>query len=160
MTPMPSLPGDVAIQPLVDPQQFLPLDINAAETQTGRLMLGVGVNSDAGLVGNFVLDEQNFSLFRLPRSWEDVTDGVAFRGDAQRLRSKPTLVLWFSDMPPRFSNRIYTKPVAVGFRSTFPVSTSHVFIRIGAKPEPAAKLDWATHSHPTSPAAWPSMANA
>ena len=34
---------------------------------TGRLMLGVGVNSDAGLVGNFVLDEQNFDITRLPR---------------------------------------------------------------------------------------------
>jgi len=30
------------------------------EQQTGRLMFGVGVNSDAGLVGNVTLDEQDF----------------------------------------------------------------------------------------------------
>ena len=44
---------------------------------TGRLMLGVGVNSDAGLVGNFVYDEQNFDITRLPRSWEDFRTGTA-----------------------------------------------------------------------------------
>ena len=38
----------------------LPLEVDANETQTGRLMFGVGVNSDAGLVGNVTVDEQNF----------------------------------------------------------------------------------------------------
>jgi hypothetical protein len=32
----------------------------SAETETGRLMFGVGVNSDAGLAGNVKLDEANF----------------------------------------------------------------------------------------------------
>jgi outer membrane protein insertion porin family len=49
-------------------------------------MLGVGVNSDAGLVGNFVLDEQNFDITRLPRSWEDIRTGRAWRGAGQRMR--------------------------------------------------------------------------
>ena len=31
-----------------------------SEAQTGRFMLGVAVNSDAGLVGQILLDEQNF----------------------------------------------------------------------------------------------------
>ena len=53
---------------------------------TGRLMLGVGVNSDAGLVGNFVYDEQNFDITRLPRSWEDFRTGTAWRGNGERLR--------------------------------------------------------------------------
>ncbi len=68
------------------PDNAVDLNINAAETMTGRLMLGVGVNSDAGLVGNFVLDEQNFDITRLPRSWEDIRDGQAWRGDGERLR--------------------------------------------------------------------------
>src|SRR5690606_25274988 len=45
--------------PIVDPAVEGPtadLTVTAQETQTGRLMLGVGVNSDAGLIGNFVLD--------------------------------------------------------------------------------------------------------
>jgi outer membrane protein insertion porin family len=60
--------------------------ISGQETQTGRLMLGVGVNSDAGVVGNITIDERNFDWTRLPTSWEDVRNGTAFRGDGQRFR--------------------------------------------------------------------------
>ena len=68
----------------VDPQ--LGVDVNAAETQTGKLSLGVGINSDAGLVGNVVIDEQNFDISRWPESWEDIREGEAWRGAGQRLR--------------------------------------------------------------------------
>lgn len=67
------------------PDQTVDLFVNANETQTGRLMLGVGVNSDAGVVGNIVIDERNFDWRRWPRSFEDVRNG-AFRGDGQRFR--------------------------------------------------------------------------
>ncbi len=40
-----------------DPLRELPMFIGSEETQTGRLMFGVGVNSDAGLVGNIKLDQ-------------------------------------------------------------------------------------------------------
>jgi outer membrane protein insertion porin family len=53
---------------------------------TGRLMLGVGVNSDAGLVGQILFEEQNFDWANLPTSWEDVRENRAFRGGGQRLR--------------------------------------------------------------------------
>jgi len=49
-------------------------------------MFGVGVNSNAGLVGNIVLDERNFDWRRPPRSLEDVRNGTAFRGAGQRFR--------------------------------------------------------------------------
>jgi outer membrane protein insertion porin family len=65
---------------------FLDLYPEVSETQTGRIMFGVGINSDAGLVGNIVIDEQNFDISRLPSSWEDVRSGRAFRGDGQRFR--------------------------------------------------------------------------
>jgi outer membrane protein insertion porin family len=38
------------------------------------------------LVGQFVLDEQNFDITRLPHSWEDVANGTAWRGAGQRFR--------------------------------------------------------------------------
>lgn len=68
------------------PQQTVDIFINGNETQTGRLMLGVGVNSDAGVVGNIVIDERNFNWRRPPRSFEDIRNGYAFRGDGQRFR--------------------------------------------------------------------------
>ncbi len=64
----------------------LPLRVVAEETQTGRLMFGVGVNSDAGLVGSVVIDEQNFDWTRFPRSWEDIRNATAWRGAGQRFR--------------------------------------------------------------------------
>ena len=58
----------------------------AVETQTGKLSIGVGVNSDAGLVGSIVIDEQNFDPFRYPSGWEDFRNGTAFRGGGDQLR--------------------------------------------------------------------------
>ncbi len=70
----------------MDDTRPLPLIIETEETQTGRLMLGVGVNSDSGLVGSIILDEQNFDWRRGPRSWDDIAKGKAWRGGGQRLR--------------------------------------------------------------------------
>ncbi|HZZ73191.1 MAG TPA: BamA/TamA family outer membrane protein [Pirellulales bacterium] len=64
----------------------LDLDTYVNETQTGKLMFGVGVNSDSGLVGQIVLDEQNFDWTRFPTSWEDIRNGTAFRGNGERFR--------------------------------------------------------------------------
>ena len=66
----------------------LPIGVDVAETRTGRLMFGVGINSDAGLIGNIVIDEQNFDLFRFPRGWEDIRNATAFRGAGQRFRAE------------------------------------------------------------------------
>ncbi len=68
------------------PQQTVDIFFEGQETQTGRLMIGAGVNSDAGIVGNISLDERNFDWRRPPRSWEDVRSGTAFRGAGQRFR--------------------------------------------------------------------------
>lgn len=72
--------------PFVQPDRYVDIDATADETQTGRFMFGVGVNSDAGVVGSIVVDEQNFDWRRPPESWEDVRSGKAFRGDGQRFR--------------------------------------------------------------------------
>ncbi|MBI3836448.1 MAG: BamA/TamA family outer membrane protein [Planctomycetia bacterium] len=64
----------------------LPIFVDASETQTGRFMFGAGVNSNAGLIGNIVLDEQNFDWRRVPTSWEDFRSGQAFRGAGQKFR--------------------------------------------------------------------------
>ena len=56
------------------------------EARTGRLMIGAGVNSDAGLVGSLVIDEQNFDWRRIPTNFRDIWNGKAWRGGGQRLR--------------------------------------------------------------------------
>lgn len=68
------------------PPEYIDIDAYLKEARTGRLMFGVGVNSDAGVVGNIVLSESNFDLFRPPTSFEDIVNGTAFRGAGQRFR--------------------------------------------------------------------------
>lgn len=72
------------VPPPNDP--FADLVINLEETQTGRFMIGVAVNSDAGVVGQIMLDERNFDWRRFPRSFQDIADGTAWRGGGQRFR--------------------------------------------------------------------------
>ncbi len=92
ITPVPPLPSNPAqtpypsdpFSPLNDPA--VDLDVVLSEAQTGRLMLGVAVNSDAGLVGQILLDEQNFDWSRWPTSWDDFLSGRAWRGAGQRFR--------------------------------------------------------------------------
>ena len=68
------------------PQNFADLDIFVSETSTGRINFGGAFNSDSGLVGQFVVDERNFDLFRLPRNFREIVDGTAFRGGGQNFR--------------------------------------------------------------------------
>jgi outer membrane protein insertion porin family len=80
----PSTPRDPFTPAYPDP--FVDLNVVVSEAQTGRLMLGVAVNSDAGLVGQILLDEQNFDWTRYPRSVDDFLSGRAWRGAGQRFR--------------------------------------------------------------------------
>jgi outer membrane protein insertion porin family len=65
---------------------FVDVNVDVTEGRTGRLMFGVGVNSNAGVVGNIVLQEDNFNILRPPRSWADIVNGQAWRGDGQSFR--------------------------------------------------------------------------
>jgi outer membrane protein insertion porin family len=80
--------GAGASDPLVQdiPPGQLDIEYYATEAQTGRLSFGVGVNSNSGVVGSIVLEEQNFDITRFPRSFEDVRNGTAFRGAGQQFR--------------------------------------------------------------------------
>jgi len=70
------------------PPGWVDINVNATEGRTGRLMFGAGVNSNSGLVGNFVWDESNFDLFRPPTTFADVLEGRAWRGGGQRFRAE------------------------------------------------------------------------
>lgn len=76
--------GDALSAPA--PPGFVDINIDVTEGRTGRLMFGVGVNSDAGVIGSLVLQEDNFDILRPPRSWADVMNGQAWRGAGQSFR--------------------------------------------------------------------------
>lgn len=84
--------GDKGIRPTVEvldpdgPNPVKDILVNVQETRTGSLLLGLGVNSDAGLSGSIVLNERNFDILRPPTSFDDLLSGRAFRGAGQEFR--------------------------------------------------------------------------
>lgn len=87
-TPDGSIRPTVTVQdnPSAPFSEFKDILVQVEEDNTGSLMFGVGVNSDAGLTGSVVLTERNFDLFRWPTSFEDAVSGNAFRGAGQEFR--------------------------------------------------------------------------
>ena len=61
--------------------------VNVEESpRAGDLLFGVGVTSNSGLVGSFVIDIKNFDLFDWPRSFSEFIKLRSFHGAGQRLR--------------------------------------------------------------------------
>ena len=82
-------PNDNSVVPLFDPNaamNTIPFDVYVEEGRTGRFMFGVGVNSDAGVTGQIVIDERNFDYSAVPANWDDFIEGRAFRGGGQGFR--------------------------------------------------------------------------
>ncbi len=80
------MPPGSLMQPFAEEEGVINVIGQVQETQTGRFSVGVGVNSDAGVLGNIVLEEQNFSATRFPTRPGDLIFGNAFRGDGQHFR--------------------------------------------------------------------------
>jgi outer membrane protein insertion porin family len=66
--------------------EIAPLDVYVQEKRTGRIMLGGTVNTDLGVAGQFVIDERNFDIRAVPRTWSQLFSGYAFRGAGQSFR--------------------------------------------------------------------------
>jgi outer membrane protein insertion porin family len=60
--------------------------VGIIEGQTGSIMLGAGVASDSGVIGQLVFEQRNFDISDTPKSFSDLITGKAFRGAGQQLR--------------------------------------------------------------------------
>jgi len=60
--------------------------VNIKEGQTGMVMLGAGVGSDSGVIGQLVLEQKNFDIKDTPEDLREFITGNAFKGAGQRLR--------------------------------------------------------------------------
>lgn len=75
-----------AIVPTGDMPDRKDAQVNITEGQTGMILLGAGVGSDSGVIGQLVFEQRNFDIKDKPKSlWELVT-GRAFKGAGQTLR--------------------------------------------------------------------------
>ena len=62
---------------------FVDVLTSVSEAPTGNFMATVGASGFQGLNGGLTITEKNFDLFNIPRSWDDITSGKAFRGAGQ-----------------------------------------------------------------------------
>ncbi|MDR0391727.1 MAG: BamA/TamA family outer membrane protein [Planctomycetaceae bacterium] len=60
--------------------------VKVQETRTGMIMMSVMVSSDSGLMGRFMIEEQNFDILNFPRGFRLQDWKNAFRGKGQRFR--------------------------------------------------------------------------
>jgi outer membrane protein insertion porin family len=61
-------------------------DVSIIEGQTGMVMLGAGVTSDNGLIGQLIFEQKDFDINNRPKSFSDLVTGQAFKGAGQNLR--------------------------------------------------------------------------
>ncbi len=62
------------------------VQVSITEGQTGSVMVGAGVASDSGVIGQFVYEQRNFDISDYPKSFREFITGRAFRGAGQSLR--------------------------------------------------------------------------
>ena len=88
--------------------------VNVTEGQTGSIMVGAGVSSDSGVMGNITLDQRNFDISDTPESFSELFTGKAFRGAGQRLRISLNPGTEYSTYSINFTEPyLYDKPVAL-----------------------------------------------
>ncbi|MGN6369524.1 MAG: outer membrane protein assembly factor BamA [Phycisphaerae bacterium] len=81
--------SDVKITPIDSPGN--PADVKDAlvevgEGQTGRFLIGAGVSTNSGLVGQVSLEQQNFDIANPPHSLGEFLRGQSFKGAGQYFR--------------------------------------------------------------------------
>ncbi len=59
--------------------------VRVKEGSTGQLMLGAGIGTDTGVLGEISVREENFDLTNWPSEWSDLWRGNALRGGGQKL---------------------------------------------------------------------------
>lgn len=88
--------------------------VSITEGQTGSIMLGAGIASDSGVIGQISLDQRNFDYKDTPESWGELFTGQAFRGAGQRFRISLNPGTVVSTYSVNFTEPyLYDKPVAL-----------------------------------------------
>jgi len=62
------------------------IKVDIKEGQTGSLMFAGGVSSDSDVIGQMILEQQNFDITDWPESFGEFITGNAFKGAGQTLR--------------------------------------------------------------------------
>jgi len=89
-------------------------DVSIIEGQTGMVMLGAGVSSDNGMIGQLIFEQRNFDISDRPKSFSEFITGQAFKGAGQSLRISLQPGTEFSEYSINFSEPYFrNKPITL-----------------------------------------------
>ncbi len=94
-------------------RSFADVVASVEEAPTGNFMVGVGANSFQGIMGNIMIYEKNFDITRLPTSFSDLVNGMAFRGGGQEFRINLQAGNWVNFMQVSLRDPyLFTLPIS------------------------------------------------
>jgi len=76
---------EVSITPTGAGERVRDVLVQVEEGQTAEFLIGVGVSTNSGLIGNFSLTQRNFDLLNWPDSAREFFRGQSFKGAGQTL---------------------------------------------------------------------------
>jgi outer membrane protein insertion porin family len=109
----------VTITPIGEDPSSRDLLVEVNEAQSARFMLGAGVTSNSGILGNITYEQRNFDITNWPSTPGELLSNRAFTGAGQtfRLQFEPGTELtrarmdfiepWIFDQPYSFGNSVY-----------------------------------------------------
>ena len=77
---------NVTVTPLGDEPNVRDALVDVTEARTGLITLGVGVNTNSGVMGHFSILQRNFDAARFPRTMGEFFTGQSFIGAGQRVQ--------------------------------------------------------------------------
>ncbi len=108
------LASEVSIEPLEATGTVRDARVNLSEGQTGSIILGAGVSTDSGVLGQLIYDQRNFDIADWPESWDELITGKSFKGAGQRLRASLSPGTEMSSFSVTFTEPyLYDKPMSL-----------------------------------------------
>lgn len=108
---------DVQIQPIGDQKNIRDILVEVREGHTANFIIGAGISSNNGLVGNISYKQRNFDICNWPKSWKEFLTMQGWKGAGQTFSivAEPGTDLmrysieWFDPM-------LFDQPYSVGVR--------------------------------------------
>jgi outer membrane protein assembly complex protein YaeT len=76
--------GEVSVKPVGDDPDYRDVLVQVTEGQTANFIIGVGVNTNTGLLGNITFRQRNFDILGWPRPGKEWWKGRAWKGAGQQ----------------------------------------------------------------------------
>ena len=105
----------VSLTPVGDDPKVRNLLVEIIEGNTAQFLIGAGVSTNSGLLGNISFTQRNFNILSWPTAWKEFFKGESMKGAGQTLRivAEPgtKLMRFYVEW---FEPRLFDKPYSVG----------------------------------------------